>query len=342
MNLPALAVVIPSYRHGIHIKAVLDKIPTYVTHIVVVDDCSPDHTRDVVVSSPDPRVVLISHSENQGVGGAVLSGYEAALGLNAEIIVKMDSDEQMDPAYLMPLITPILTEEADYTKGNRFLHARELKDMPWIRRIGNIMLSFLTKAASGYWNIFDPTNGYTAIHRSVISQLDRGAISRRYFFESSMLIELGILRAVVRDVFIPARYGDEVSTLSKRSALVEFPWRLVRGFCRRLWVQYFVRDFGIFSVFFVAGAIMLLFGSVFGLYHWIHSALLGVVTPTGTIMVAVLPVILGIQLLLQSIVLDIQNVPNQPLHQKPPLSSNLQQQRRGMNGPQGEEVRNSK
>jgi glycosyltransferase involved in cell wall biosynthesis len=316
LDLPAIAVVIPSYQNGDRLRPVLEKIPAFVEHIVIIDDCSMDNTSEIVNSWPDPRVRLVCHSENQGVGGAVLSGYGAALKMNAEIIVKMDSDDQMDPAYLMPLIAPILSGEADYTKGNRFLHARQLQSMPVLRRIGNIALSFLTKLASGYWNIFDPANGYTAIHRSLVSLLNRNSVSRRYFFESSMLIELGILRGVVQDVYIPARYGDETSYLSKRKALVDFPSRLFRGFLRRLWVQYFVRDFGIFSVLFVSGLLMLLFGLGFGIYHLIHSAQLGIATPTGTIMIAVLPIILGIQFLLQSIVLDIQNMPKEPLHNK--------------------------
>ena len=204
-KLPTIAIVIPAYRAAAHIRSVLAGIPSFVDLIVVVDDASPDDTADCVKTWNDSRVHLIRHSQNQGVGEAVLTGYAAAIDLGAEIVVKMDSDGQMDADYMLPLIVPILQGEADYTKGNRFLHARQLRAMPAIRRIGNLGLSFLTKLASGYWNIFDPTNGYTAIHPSIISQLDQSAIHRRYFFETSMLLELGLVRAVVRDVYIPAR-----------------------------------------------------------------------------------------------------------------------------------------
>ncbi len=313
-GLPLIAVVVPAYRAAATIQVVLAGIPNFVAHIVVVDDCSPDNTADLVLAYNDPRVHLIYHRENQGVGGAVLSGYDAAVRLGAEIIVKMDSDGQMDPEYMLSLLRPILKGEADYVKGNRFLHARQLRSMPFIRRIGNAGLSFLTKLASGYWNMFDPTNGYTAIHNSVVRMLDRTMIDERYFFETSMLLELSMLRGVVRDVYVPARYGDEASSLSEFDALVRFPGRLLKGFLRRLATQYFLRDFSAFSVFLAAAVPLTLFGIVWGAYHWYSSAKMGVDACTGTGMSAAIPIIMGIQLLLQAVVLDIQNVPVNPIH----------------------------
>ena len=167
--------------------------------------------------------------------------------------MKMDADGQMDPRYLPALIDPIVRGRADYTKGNRYVHARQLRSMPFLRRIGNLGLSFLTKLASGYWSLFDPTNGYTAIHAAVIPMLNEEDIGRRYFFESSILLELSLLRAVVRDVYIPAQYGDQTSHLSEAAILMEFPQRLLRRFLRRLWIQYFVRDFSIASLYLTAG-----------------------------------------------------------------------------------------
>ena len=310
---PTIAVVIPAYKAAAHIRDVLTHIPDWVRHIVVVDDCSPDETREIVRQWPDPRVHLVAHEENQGVGGAVLSGYHEAVSLGADIIVKMDSDDQMDPNYMLPLISPIVKGDADYTKGNRFLHSRQLQTMPKIRFFGNIGLSFLTKLASGYWNIFDPTNGYTAIHASLIPLLSEGAIARRYFFETSMLIELGFLRAVIRDVFIPARYGNETSSLSEKQVLREFPPLLLKAFLRRLWVQYFIRDFSIVSLDLVLGAAMTAFGFIWGIWHWIYYYFQEMTTPAGTVMIAVLPIILGIQLIIQAVTLDVQNVPAYPI-----------------------------
>jgi glycosyltransferase involved in cell wall biosynthesis len=316
-EIPAIAVVIPAYRAAAHIESVLAGIPRFVRHVIVVDDASPDETRKIVERSTDPRVRVVVHERNQGVGGAVLSGYDAAIAAGAEIIVKMDADDQMDPAYLSTLVRPIVRGEADYTKGNRFLHARQLDSMPLLRRIGNAGLSFLTKAASGYWNVFDPTNGYTAIHASVVGLLDRERIDRRYFFESSMFLELSLHGAVVSDVYIPARYGDETSSLSEWNALVSFPRRLLRGLGRRWLIQYFLRDFTAFSVFLVAGTVLTTFGALWGAYYWLQSYLHGGLASTGTVMIAVLPIIVGIQLLLQSIILDIQNVPTRPLQEAP-------------------------
>jgi glycosyltransferase involved in cell wall biosynthesis len=318
-----IGVVIPAFRAEKHILTVLAGIPRFVSFIIVVDDCSPDHTAELVRTCADPRIYLVSEEKNRGVGGAVLSGYHKAMELGAEIIVKMDSDGQMDPAYIIPLIAPILMDQADYTKGNRFLHADELKSMPVLRRLGNAGLSFLTKAASGYWNIFDPTNGYTAIHASIIPTLNLNRLHRRFFFESSMLMELGMLRAVIRDIYIPAKYHDEVSSLSEWKALFEFPPRLLAGFLRRLLIQYFVRDFGIFSMLLVLGLSFITFGLLFGIYHWYLSSITATIASTGTVMIAVLSLILGCQLLIQCIAVDIQNIPQAPVHNDIDVLENL-------------------
>jgi glycosyltransferase involved in cell wall biosynthesis len=311
------------YKAQDHIAKVLAGLPAFVQTIVVVDDCCPDASYERARAVADARVHFVRHTQNQGVGGAMLSGYKKAVELGAEVVVKMDADDQMDPAYLGPLIAPLLAGEADYAKGNRFSHTRQLQSMPLIRRVGNIGLSFLTKLASGYWNIFDPTNGYTAIHALLIPMLDETAIDRRYFFESSMFLELGLLRAVVRDVYIPAHYGDEKSSLSEHRALFTFPLRLLKGLLRRLWIQYFLRDFGIMAVHLISGSVLTLFGLIFGGYHWIGNAQLEVVTPIGTVMLAAMPVILGVQFLLQAVVLDVQNVPIRSLHRQSELCTVL-------------------
>jgi glycosyltransferase involved in cell wall biosynthesis len=312
-DLPHICVVIPLFNSGGLIGDVLRGLPAFVRSIVVVDDCSQDDSFSIANQVVDERMHIVRHASNQGVGAATLSGYQKALELGAQIIVKMDSDNQMDPAYLVALITPVMTGQADYAKGNRFTHAEALKTMPLLRRVGNAGLSLLTKAATGYWGIFDPTNGYTALHASLVPQLDLARIHRRYFFESSMLVELGFLRAVVRDVEIPARYANETSSLSEWKALFEFPPLLFKGFLRRLVVQHFVRDFGIFSTLLILGAGLSTFGLLFGLYHWYLSIKTMVIASTGTVMIATLPLILGSQLLIQALIVDMQNEPRQPL-----------------------------
>lgn len=308
-----IAVIIPAYKAEQTIQSVLRGIPDFVTWIIVVNDCSPDQTARVLNSIINPRLIVLNHTINQGVGGAMITGYQHAVSLGAKILVKMDSDGQMNPDYLPALLLPILKKKADYAKGNRFLHEPELKSMPAIRRFGNLGISFLTKLASGYWNIFDPTNGYTALTGEAFSQLDPGRIDRRYFFETSMLIELSRKRAVVKDVLIPAVYADEKSSLPILKTLFEFPPKLLHGFFSRIKYLYFVRDFSAVSLMGLAGSFSVLFGFIWGVIKWIQSIQSGIVASTGTVMIAVLPAILGIQFLLQALLLDIQNVPGEPI-----------------------------
>jgi glycosyltransferase involved in cell wall biosynthesis len=309
-----LVVVVPCYNVENQVREMTATIPAYVDGVVLIDDCSTDGTAQILDGLRSERVRVIHLSQNQGVGGAVLVGYLEAVAMGGDILIKMDGDGQMDPAYLPALVQPILNGEADYTKGNRFLHGKQIGRMPFFRRLGNIGLSFLVKFSSGYWPVFDPTNGYTAIAASILPLLEQEGIARRYFFEINMLIELGRQRAVVRDVSIPARYGAETSSLSEVHTLVDFPPRLLRAFFHRILDQYFIRDFSAVSLFLTVGLSMLLFGSVWSAYHWIRSIQLGLAATTGTVMIGVLPIILGIQMLLQAVVMDIQSVPDRPIH----------------------------
>jgi glycosyltransferase involved in cell wall biosynthesis len=304
-----VCVVIPMYRVAPYIQEVITGIPEWVWRIVVVDDASPDNSSEKALATGDPRVVLARHEQNQGVGGAMLTGFLKAAEAGGRVAVKMDGDGQMAPEYLWEIVEPVLAGRADYTKGNRFVHIDEIVHMPLIRRAGNLGLSFLAKLASGYWNVFDPTNGYVAINLDVFRSLDTRRIHRRYFFETSMLIELNLARAVVAEVPMPARYRGEISSLSVSRSLFQFAYYLLRGFLRRVWLQYFVLDFSLGSLFLVTGILMGLFGGVWGLYFWDKSIRTGIPASTGTVMIAVLPVILGFQLLLQTLAYDIQNVP---------------------------------
>lgn len=247
----SIAVVVPCYQVERTITEVVSQIPDYVKHIILVDDASPGNTPKILDKLCYGRIEVVHLPSNLGVGGATIAGYERALALGADVIVKLDGDGQMDPTRMGALIDPILNGKADYTKGNRFLHSRQLRSMPVVRRIGNIGLSFLVKLASGYWNIFDPSNGYTAINGTVFTLLERPRIHHRYFFETSMLIELGLQKAVVRDVSMPAFYGDEKSQLSEMKSLFDFPPKLFLASLRRILIQYFIRDFSAVSLGFL-------------------------------------------------------------------------------------------
>jgi glycosyltransferase involved in cell wall biosynthesis len=312
-----IGVVIPAYKVADHVEKVIRGIPPWVSTILVVEDQSPDDTAARVKRLNDPRVTLIRHEKNQGVGGAMASGFAEAVRRGLDIVVKMDGDDQMDPAHLPGILAPLISHRADMVKCNRYASLAHVKQMPTIRLIGNAGLTFLVKMASGYWNTFDPANGYIAVRTAVLERIDLARLPKRYYFESGFLVELGILRAVVVDVPISARYGDETSSLSVPRTLFEFPPRLLKGLFRRLFWRYFVHDFSAVSVFILLGIPMLVFGTIFGISSWWSFSQRGEYAPLGIVMLAVMPVILGVQLVLQAVVLDIQNVPSEPI--SPPL-----------------------
>ena len=310
-----ITAVIPAYRVEREIVAVLRELPAYLRYIVVVDDASPDKTSELVKARArrDKRIILIRHEQNQGVGGAMVTGFKKSLELGAQVIVKVDGDGQMDTSHLPALLAPLIEGKADYAKGNRFRNFGSLKQMPFVRRAGNLGLSFLTKAATGYWNCFDPTNGFFAIRTEALAQLPLDKIDHGYYFETSMLSYLYLLDAYVLDVPMPARYRGEISSLSIQRVLFEFPYKLARTFWRRIVLKYFIYDFSMMSVYLLTGIPLLLFGLIFGITKWIHYAELGVAAPTGTVILPTLSVILAIQILLSAIEIDVNAAPRKPI-----------------------------
>ncbi len=307
-------VVIPCFKVTQHIQQVIELIGGEVQGIVVVDDCCPDASGDYVADNvEDPRVTVLRHDSNQGVGGAVMTGYRHALSEGADICVKVDGDGQMDPRLIPGLIAPIVNGLADYVKGNRFFSLSDVSTMPKARLFGNTALSFLTKLSSGYWSIFDPTNGFTAIHRAALGTLPLHRIDRRYFFETSMLIELGAARARVVDMPMKAAYGDEVSGLRIKDVLLEFAGKHARAIFRRTLYQYYLRDFSLASLHLPLGILLTVFGVVFGVYAWSVSADTGVPATTGTVILSALPTLLGVQFILSFFAFDIASEPSVPL-----------------------------
>lgn len=314
---PEIAVVVPCYRARAQVLGVLARIGPECRAIFVVDDACPEESgKWVEAQCRDPRVRVLYHPENRGVGGATITGYRAALAAGAEILVKLDADGQMDPALIPTLVAPIRVGEADYAKGNRFFELDGLGAMPGVRLFGNSMLSFLSKLSSGYWEIFDPTNGFTALHAAVARHLPWDKVAQRYFFESDLLFRLGALRAVVADVPMRAVYGDERSSLSVRRALPEFAWKHARNTLKRIAYRYYLRDFNFASLELVLGTLLALGGTAFGLARWWASARAGVLTGSGTVMLAALPVLLGVQLLLGFLSYDMQSTPRQVIHRR--------------------------
>ena len=314
-----IAVVIPCYRVRAHVCDVVARIGPEVAMIFAVDDACPENSGEYLSENcGDPRLTVIHHAENKGVGGAVITGYRAAVDAGADIIVKVDGDGQMDPALIPMIARPVIEGRADYAKGNRFHSVWNVRSMPRTRLFGNAALSFLTKLSSGYWTIFDPTNGYTAIHSEALRRLEFANISERYFFESDMLINLGNIRAVVADVPMQARYADEKSNLRIGQVFGQFLTKNLHELTKRIIYTYFMRDFSLASAQLLMGSLFMGFGAVFGGINWYHSMSSGETASTGTVMIATLPIILGFQLLLSFLGFDMTNEPKAPI--QPALS----------------------
>ena len=306
-----ISVVIPCYNVSRHIEDVIKQLPSEISWIITVNDRSKDDTEKILseLARENKKIVLINHEVNQGVGGAMITGFKRSIELNSDITIKIDGDNQMDSSYIPALIKPIVENKADYTKGNRFRDFKALRKMPVLRRTGNLGLSFCIKAASGYWNIFDPNNGFVAISNEMLKTIDINKIHKRYFFESSMLIELYHANAVIQEIPMKARYGEEVSHLSVTKALFGFPPKLFKGFIRRIWLKYFLFDFNIASVYLLFGVPFFLLGAVYGIVNFIKYMNANTVAPTGTVVIPTLLIILGFQLLLSAVNYDITNYP---------------------------------
>jgi glycosyltransferase involved in cell wall biosynthesis len=317
-----IAVIIPCYRVRATILEVVRATLPFADDVFCVDDRCPEESGDAVAEAfaAEPGVHVIRREKNGGVGAATVTGYRAAMEAGADILVKVDGDGQMNPQLIPDLVQPILAGETDYMKGNRFFSIETVAQMPWARVIGNAGLSFFSKLSTGYWDLFDPTNGFTAIQARIARELPMEKLHPRYFFESDMLFRLGVLRASVAELPDVAHYGEERSNLSQLHSLATFPLLHLRNFAKRVAYNYFLRNFSIASLNLLAGLALLLFGTIFGARHWTTSVETGFASTAGTVMVAALPVILGIQLLLSFISHDISMTPTRALHPRLPTS----------------------
>lgn len=316
---PRICAIVPAYKVTRHIVGVVQALFEQVEHVFVVDDACPDDSGAFLLrelGGADPRVTLIRLDQNQGVGGAVMAGYHAAAKNGFEVLVKVDGDGQITPSLIPFLVAPLLRGDADYAKGNRFFDPELLADMPLNRLLGNAGLSFLTKLSTGYWQVMDPTNGFTALQAHVLPWLHLQKVERRYFFESDMLFRLGLVNAVVADVPMAAKYADETSHLNVGTALFDFGAKHIVRIFKRLFYTYFLRNFSLGSVFLLASLPMILFGVTFGLLEWRASIQSGLPATAGTIMLAAMPTLVGIQLFLSFLGLDMSRQETTPLHRR--------------------------
>ena len=310
-----LAVIIPSYKVKKTIIDVVNTVGKNVSKIYVVDDFCPEGSGKFVLSQiKDRRVKVIFNKKNLGVGGAVIEGYKQAIKDNIDIAIKIDGDNQMDPRLLDIFVTPISEGHADYTKGNRFYNLSGLKLMPKGRLLGNAALSFATKISSGYWNIFDPTNGYTAIHTKLLSILELDKVSKRFFFETDMLFRLNIIKAVVVDIPMNSKYSDEISNIKIHKIFFEFTLKHFRNFVKRIFYNYYLRDMSLASIELIFGIFLVIFSVCYGFGRFFQNNNIGQETPTGEIMITFTSIILGIQLILAFLSYDINSMPKNPIH----------------------------
>ena len=256
-----IAVVVPAYNEETQIGKVLSEMPQYIDHIVVVNDCSDDKTAEITeqYANEDSRILLLNHDQNQGVGGAIATGYKWSKDRDVDIAVVMAGDGQMDPADLSLIMDPVVEGRVDYSKGNRLLTGEAFKIMPKVRYFGNSALSLLTKIASGYWHIADSQAGYTAIHKKVLHTIDWDRMYRRYGQPNDLLVRLNVYNFKVQDVVVKPVYNvGEKSGIRVGNAVFTIGWLLLKLFLWRLKEKYIIRDFHPLVFFYGLGAVLTL------------------------------------------------------------------------------------
>lgn len=308
-NKEKIGIVIPYYNARDFIVSVVKKAVVFSNHIVIVNDESPDEL-PLDLLSEFSQVHIINAPQNLGVGGATKIGLEHFKNNDeVEVIIKLDADDQMDTSFIPSLVAPILSGDFGFAKGNRFRDFKALKEMPFVRRFGNTFLSFLSKIATGYWNCFDFNNGFFAISKENVSLINFNGIANNYFFETSLISELYFQDVNIKEIAMPAIYGDEQSNMNVFKMPLLFSYNLLKKFISRIFKSYFVYDFNIGTIYMLFGFPLFLGGVLFGAYHWYDYSSQGIPAPVGTIMISTLLIILGFQLLLQAIQFDIMKTP---------------------------------
>jgi glycosyltransferase involved in cell wall biosynthesis len=312
-----VATVVPAHNESLLIGKTIGTMPEFVDHIIVIDDCSKDDTSEKALAVGDPRLILIRHEKNTGVGGAILDGHRRALEVKADVSVVMAGDAQMDPDYLSDLLDPIADGDVEFTKANRFYSRTSFTGMPKYRIFGSVILSFMTKAASGYWHLFDPQNGYTATATSALRRINLDRVAIGYEFENDLLIRLNIANVRACDVPVPAVYGEEVSGMRMHKVIPALSGLLFRGFWRRIMIKYVLQSFSPVALLLFSGIALFGFGFLFGIGVVLYRIVDGGTPSAGTVLLAVAPVLAGLHLIINSWLLDIQEAPDRIPRREP-------------------------
>ena len=301
-----IGVVVPAYNEEKLIKATVDGIPDYVNRIYIINDASTDNTAQVIESLDDPRIFVITHEVNKGVGAAIVNGYRQALKENMDITAVMAGDNQMNPAQLPNLLLPIIEGKADYTKGNRLISAEFRGGMNKWRLTGNAMLTLITKIGSGYWHIMDPQNGYAAISKRALMNIEIDTLYTYYGYCNDLLVKLNTFGFRTMDVVMPARYGQERSTIKYSNYMGKVSLMLFRKFLWRLKMKYMILSFHPLVLFYILGMIFVPFGVLFGAYIFIAKMILHWPVSQNYPLLNVLILIFGVQFVLFAMLFDMQ------------------------------------
>jgi glycosyltransferase involved in cell wall biosynthesis len=306
----SVGVVLPAYNEERQIDKVLETMPRYVDHIVVVDDGSTDATLERLRAWEErmgPRLTVIAQPKNQGVGKAVAAGYRCSLELGVDVIALMAGDGQTDPDDLALIIEPVVSGKADYSKGNRLFTGEAWRKTPAVRYLGNAFLSMLTKIASGYWHVADSQSGFTAISRQALMSLDLDRIYPSYGYPNDLLIQLNVRNIRVADVPVHPRYGvGEKSSMNVAKVIPRVSFLLWRGFINRLFVKYVIKDFHPLVFFYFFGTLFLIAGTILGVVYSALRLITGAGIPTATIVLVAILLNGGLQFLLFAMWFDME------------------------------------
>ena len=300
-----IVAVVPCYKSSNIAPKVIKDLIEYVDFVVCIDDLCPEGTGLAIQNQvKSNKVKVIFHQKNKGVGGATKTGIKFSESIGAEIIVKIDSDGQMDPSYIPLLIEPIINQASDYSKGNRFRNIDVLIKMPKLRLIGNIVLSFITKLSTGYWELFDPTNGFIAINTKILRRIEYEKTDNRYFFETDLLFRCGLYDLVISEIEIPTIYKNESSDLNLFFELYKYTVSHIIIFIKRIVYQYFLIDFNPGSFSFLLGTLSGIYTLIAGLRSIIYYKNLNIESPLGIKILFLTSAIISVQLMISFIYYD--------------------------------------
>jgi glycosyltransferase involved in cell wall biosynthesis len=305
-----VSVVIPAYNEEALLTQTVTTIPQSIDYIIVVNDASSDTTLNVAyeLQKRDERIVVLDNEDNGGIGYSLKRGFEYSLQMtDAEAIGIVSADAQCDPTCIEPMLDVFIDRNCDYVKGNRFFQRTALQSMPSYRRVGNIFVSLMAKFSTGYYSVSDITMGFGFLRKSALEQVNFSLVRNRYDYETSMLVALSIVGARIKDFSVPAIYGQETSTIDFWPTVFRVLHTLWIGFWQRMYYKYMLFNFHPVILFLFSGMALLTVGGAFGIYVLVEKIFSNLTPSAGTVMLCVLPLIVGFQLFLTALILDVYN-----------------------------------